>query len=159
MVAPVVTSCRREVREEGEGQEGRRRVGWEQGGRQPRREESRGESRQSRPRLVVTWRRGKRGEKKQKDGEEKGTKDYYTREYLRDILQASASIEVSQRCNKFYCVENCVEKLVGKLCGKICWTIVWENGWEKYTVYSLQCTMYSKVVLLSLWREPQCSTV
>ena len=60
-MAPVVTSCRREVRELGEEQEGRRRVGREQGGRQPRREESRGESRQRRPRLVVTWWRGKRG--------------------------------------------------------------------------------------------------
>ena len=60
-VAPVVTSCRREVREEGDEQEGRTRVGREQGGRQPRREESRGESRQRRPRLVVTLRRGKRG--------------------------------------------------------------------------------------------------
>ena len=26
------------------------------------------------------------------------------------------------------------------------------------TVYSVQCSMYSKVVLLSLWKEPQCSS-
>ena len=30
---------------------------------------------------------------------------------------------------------------------------------EKCTVYSVQCTMYSKVVLLSLLGEPQCSSV
>ena len=27
------------------------------------------------------------------------------------------------------------------------------------TVYSVECTMYSKVVFLSLWRERQCSSV
>ena len=74
MVAPVVTSCRREVREEGEGQEGRRRVGREQGGRQPRREESRGESRQSRPRLVVTWRMGEEGGEETERWRGKGNK-------------------------------------------------------------------------------------
>ena len=26
-------------------------------------------------------------------------------------------------------------------------------------VYSVQCKVYRKVVLLSLWREPQCSSV
>ena len=45
------------------------------------------------------------------------------------------------------CVESCVESWVGKVYS------------EKYTVYSVQCTMYNKVVLLSLLREPQCSSV
>ena len=29
----------------------------------------------------------------------------------------------------------------------------------QYRVYSVQYKIYSKVVLLSLWREPQCSSV
>ena len=69
-----------------------------------------------------------------------------------------------------------MEKLDGKLCSNLCEMVGWKNSvescvescvesWvgkvysEKYTVYSVQCTMYNKVVLLSLLREPQCSSV
>ena len=38
-----------------------------------------------------------------------------------------------------------------------CWaTVTYKWG---CTVYSVQCKMYCKVVLLSFWREPQCSSV
>ena len=47
-----------------------------------------------------------------------------------------------------------VEILVGNLGGKIGW-----KAMLKYTVYSVQCTMYNKVAILSLLREPQCSSV
>ena len=77
--------------------------------------------------------------------------------------------------------KNRVHKLDAILCGKIVWTNcvknVWKNWWENCTVYIVQCTLYivhsavysvqctvynvcnSKVMLLSLWREPQCSSV
>ena len=57
-----------------------------------------------------------------------------------------------------------LKKIVKQICGKIVWKVLWKS-WlgklygKKRTVYSVQCTMYSKVVILSLLREPHCSSV
>ena len=70
-------------------------------------------------------------------------------------------------CGKIKC-KSCMEKL----CEKIMWNFFKKNWWEnctlyivqctfysiQCTVYSVQCSMYCKEMLLSLWREPQCSS-
>ena len=58
---------------------------------------------------------------------------------------------------------SCVEKYCEKSAGKSVHLKVYSVQYTVYsvqcTVYSVQCKMYSKVVLLSLWGEPQCSSV
>ena len=50
---------------------------------------------------------------------------------------------------KFF-LEKYVENFAVKFSGKTAGTIVGKFVLGKYTVYSLQCTLYSKVVLLSV---------